>query len=331
MNEPLHIMIGGEHGTIRTFSLTPKRLLITASLCTFSIFTLAAVCFFTVGSNLQTQFLVNKVSSLKQELKATKNHNIGLDDKVTTLTRDNEVQLSNLRLKNDLLISKIQLENSRQVADLEMKNLKQQTSFKEEREFLLSTAVNELNERNELFNAVMNSIGIKLKNKKNTSSRDNSGGPYIALQDKKYDELIYKADMYLDAIRTLPLGKPVAGSISSRYGSRIDPLNNKKAFHSGVDLRGNRGEKVRATADGKVAFSGRNGSFGNFVKINHGKGYTTSFAHLQSYSVRIGEKVLRGQVIGRVGNSGRSTGPHLHYEIAKYGKTVNPHNFIRLQ
>ncbi len=328
MSEHLHLIIGGEHGTLRTFTFSRKRFLI-LSLLTLPLAVLLAVSFFTAGSNLHNKLLVNKVAVMRKELRETKNINHDFEKKIANLAKKNEERIANLKLKNDLLISNIQLENSRQVADLEMQNLKQQTSFKEERELLLSTAVNELNERNDLFESVMKSLGVKLKNKKNKSAQKNSGGPYIAIQDRKYDELIYKADIYLETLRTLPLGRPVPGAITSRYGSRIDPVNNKKAFHSGIDFRGKHGATIQATAAGKIIYAGKNGSFGNFVKIDHGNGYTTSFAHLQNYHVKKGDYVKRGQIIGLVGNSGRSTGPHLHYEIALKGKSVNPYKFIK--
>ncbi len=331
MSEPLHIMIGRENGAMRSFMFSTKRFLFILSLSFLTLFTLASVCFVTVGSSLHSRYLVDKVSTLKEELNETNNLNYNLEQEVHTLSRKSVEHLANLKLKNDLLISKIKLENTNQVAKLEMKNLKQQTSFKEEKERLLSTVVNKLNQRNELFDSVMSSIGIKLKNNKSKAVQKNSGGPFIALEDEKFDELIYKADLYLESLWTLPLGKPVPGSISSRYGSRKDPLNNKKAFHSGIDIRGKHGAKVKATAAGKVIYAGRNGSFGNFVKIDHGNGYTTSFGHLQKCSVQKGESIQRGQEIGRVGNSGRSTGSHLHYEIAKRGKSVNPYNFTRVQ
>jgi len=107
-------------------------------------------------------------------------------------------------------------------------------------------------------------------------------------------------------------------------------LNKKSAFHTGVDLRGKRGEKIKATADGVVKKACKNGGYGNYVLIDHGNGYTTSFSHMQKYLVHRGDRVKRGQVIGLVGSTGRSTGPHLHYEVALDGKTINPYNFVKI-
>ncbi len=336
MSEPLHIMIGSEHGTLRTFTLSRKCFFITLPLSVIIVIIFATTSFFTLGSFTHNRLLVNKMTVMKKNLIETENANneyretiTRLGETVTHLENNTQEKIAALQLETKLLLTSQKLENSQRIADLEMKNLQQEASFKEERDHLLSTAVNELNERNELIESVMKNIGIKVTSKKGKTSTKNSGGPYIAIEDSNYDELIYKADAYLKTLRTLPLGRPVTGPITSRYGRRIDPLKHKKAFHSGIDFRGKRGAKICATANGKVVFAGRNGSYGNFIKINHNNGYVTSFAHLQNYHVKKGDYVTRGQVIGLVGNSGRSTGPHLHYEVAYRGKTINPYKFMK--
>ncbi len=193
----------------------------------------------------------------------------------------------------------------------------------------MSNAVNELTERSDLIEKIVGSIGIKLP-KETRSDGKNSGGPFIADGSLQQDELIHKADRYIKTISLLPFGRPVKGRVTSSYGKRRDPLNKKSAFHPGVDLRGKRGEEVKCTADGVVKKAFKNGGYGKFVMIDHGNGYTTSFAHMQKYLVRRGDRVKRGQVIGLVGNTGRSTGPHLHYEVALDGKTINPYNFMKI-
>jgi murein DD-endopeptidase MepM/ murein hydrolase activator NlpD len=94
-------------------------------------------------------------------------------------------------------------------------------------------------------------------------------------------------------------------------------------------MQAKRGEKVKATADGIVIQASNNGDYGHFVEINHGNGFTTSFSHLQEYKVKKGDKVKRGQVIGLVGNTGRSTGVHLHYELCQNGNPINPVTFMQ--
>ena len=215
------------------------------------------------------------------------------------------------------------------VARLELSKIKQANAFEEEKESLLSTAVDELNEKSELIEKIIGSIGIKLPKEKNNNSR-HSGGPFIQPPEIERDELLFKADKYLNTIRYLPLGRPVKGPITSGYGKRKDPLNRKSAFHTGIDFRGNRGEKIRATADGVVKKAFRNGGYGNYVLIDHGNGYTSSFSHMQKYLVHKGDKVKRGQVIGLIGNTGRSTGTHLHYEVARDDKPINPYKFLKV-
>jgi len=113
-----------------------------------------------------------------------------------------------------------------------------------------------------------------------------------------------------------------AGSITSRYGNR------SRGFHTGLDLAGASGSPVYAADGGTVSFAGWSGGYGKLIKINHGNGYVTYYAHLSSINVSNGKKVAKGEMIGRVGNTGNSTGPHLHFEIRLNGKTLNPANYI---
>lgn len=112
--------------------------------------------------------------------------------------------------------------------------------------------------------------------------------------------------------------------ITSGFGWRIDPVTGKRAIHTGLDFRAHYGESVFAAATGKVIFAGVDGGYGNLIKIHHNKEYTTYYAHLSKILVRRGEKVRRGQLIGKVGMTGYATGPHLHFEIRRYGKPINP-------
>jgi len=127
----------------------------------------------------------------------------------------------------------------------------------------------------------------------------------------------------------MPLGYPMEGRLTSGFGRRSDPINNRPAFHAGIDIKGNIGQKIKATADGVVKTSSyeKNG-FGNFVILRHGNGYETVFGHLSKRLVKVGEKIQRGQVIGLMGNSGRSTGPHLHYEVRYNGEPINPKKYL---
>jgi murein DD-endopeptidase MepM/ murein hydrolase activator NlpD len=123
---------------------------------------------------------------------------------------------------------------------------------------------------------------------------------------------------------------PVQGRITGSFGERIDPFNGEGAFHSGVDIGSSYGQPVIAPADGVVVFASPLGGYGRALVIDHGHGITTRYGHLASFAVAVGQHVRRGDVIGYVGLSGRSTGPHLHYEVRINNTPVNPHKYLRL-
>ncbi|MEF2244302.1 MULTISPECIES: M23 family metallopeptidase [unclassified Paenibacillus] len=112
--------------------------------------------------------------------------------------------------------------------------------------------------------------------------------------------------------------------ITSEFGIRKDPITRRSTYHSGIDLGGNRGDPIYAAAGGKVTISEREYPYGNYIAIDHGKGVSTRYLHLNKRLVEVGDTVTKGQIIGELGNTGRSTGPHLHYEVIVNGVTVNP-------
>jgi murein DD-endopeptidase MepM/ murein hydrolase activator NlpD len=128
----------------------------------------------------------------------------------------------------------------------------------------------------------------------------------------------------------IPSGKPIKeGWTSSYYGYRIDPFNGKKVFHHGLDFAGRAGSNVYAVADGMVSWTGKRGGYGEMVEIDHGNGYVTRYAHNKALNVQVGDRIAKGQVVASMGSTGRSTGPHVHFEILRDGKTVNPYNFVK--
>lgn len=129
-------------------------------------------------------------------------------------------------------------------------------------------------------------------------------------------------------IASTPAIAPVKGLISSGFGYRRDPFTNSRAFHNGLDIIAPRGREVRATGDGIVTRSGRMGALGNAVYISHGLGITTRYGHLSRLNVEPGTRVRRGDVVGFIGNTGRSSGYHLHYEVRVDGKPTNPRAYI---
>ncbi|HDZ15804.1 MAG TPA: M23 family metallopeptidase [Methylophaga aminisulfidivorans] len=128
----------------------------------------------------------------------------------------------------------------------------------------------------------------------------------------------------------IPEGKPVKdGWISSFYGYRVDPFNGKKTFHEGLDIAGKTGTSVTAVADGMVSWVGERGGYGGLVEVDHGNGYVTRYAHNKTIKVKQGQRVTKGQTLALMGSTGRSTGPHVHYEVLRDGKHINPYSFIK--
>lgn len=129
---------------------------------------------------------------------------------------------------------------------------------------------------------------------------------------------------------TVPSGRPVkSGWLSSTYGWRIDPFSGKSRFHSGVDFAGQWGTEVMAVASGVIVLASRNGGYGNMVTIDHGNGYVTRYGHNNDLTVVVGERVEKGDVIAHMGSTGRATGTHVHFEVLRHDRTVNPVKFMR--
>jgi murein DD-endopeptidase MepM/ murein hydrolase activator NlpD len=122
---------------------------------------------------------------------------------------------------------------------------------------------------------------------------------------------------------------PVIGTITSSFGEREDPFNGEGTFHSGIDIASTYGDSVRSAADGVVLKASFGNGYGREIMIDHGNGIETVYGHLSGFAVTEGEEVKRGEIIGYVGTSGRSTGPHLHYEVRIHDTPVNPHKYLR--
>lgn len=132
-----------------------------------------------------------------------------------------------------------------------------------------------------------------------------------------------------DVFLATPAGWPVDGHVTSPFGERDHPQSGEPKFHTGIDIAAEPGTPVRSTADGIVSFSGWSGGGGNLAVIEHGFGFSTYYAHNRMVVVKVGQKVKRGDIIGYVGSTGNSTGPHLHYEIIRSGKVINPITYIQ--
>ncbi len=146
----------------------------------------------------------------------------------------------------------------------------------------------------------------------------------IFLRRKSLEEVLDVAQKKERLLDTIPMRWPTWGKISSRYGWRKDPFTGRKAWHTGIDIAAPTGRNVVATAEGKVVFTGWNGNYGKCVIIRHQFGYETVYGHLSKVLVNTGDWVKKNEVVGKVGSTGRSTGPHLHYEVRRYGNVINP-------
>ncbi|MGE5159631.1 MAG: peptidoglycan DD-metalloendopeptidase family protein [Gemmatimonas sp.] len=189
---------------------------------------------------------------------------------------------------------------------------------------------------------VVSDLGLNIAHLEAAAPRGPMGGPFIPVRLSPnagaFERELYRVNInraQLDRLtRTLalvPYRKPVVGEVefTSGFGVRVDPFLGRPAMHTGLDFRAQIGDPVRATANGKVVNASWAGGYGRMVEIDHGNGLSTRYGHLSQINVKVGEYVKIGQVIGEVGSTGRSTGPHLHYETRINGEAVDPQKFLR--
>jgi murein DD-endopeptidase MepM/ murein hydrolase activator NlpD len=188
--------------------------------------------------------------------------------------------------------------------------------------------------------SVLDDLGVDAKK---TRAASGVGGPFVPVKPPQsgasnFDRQLYRVNLaraelnqYSQTLIAVPVRKPVIGDVdmSSPFGMRLDPFLGRPAIHTGIDLRGEIGEQVHATATGRVTIAGRDGGYGNMVEIDHGNGLATRYGHLSKILVRPGQFVRIGETIGLIGSTGRSTGPHLHYETRVNGEAVDPQKFLR--
>ncbi|MCX2722502.1 M23 family metallopeptidase [Roseibium salinum] len=163
------------------------------------------------------------------------------------------------------------------------------------------------------------------------------GGPFLPISEENFSDRLNRANSAVEILRRvrftalrLPVKRPVhnGAAVSSSYGPRVDPFLGRLAMHTGIDFKAPYGARVFATAPGTVISAERHGGYGKMVEIHHANGFTTRYAHLSRLQVKEGDHVLAGDLIGNVGSTGRSTGPHLHYEIRRHDKPSNPAAFL---
>jgi murein DD-endopeptidase MepM/ murein hydrolase activator NlpD len=185
---------------------------------------------------------------------------------------------------------------------------------------------------------VLADLGLKLD-----AAPPATGGPFVPVpvplpsDGQSFERALTRVNIahaYADRLSAtlvaVPLRKPVTGEIdeTSPFGVRVDPFLHVPAMHTGIDFRGTIGEPIHATASGTVSSAGWSGGYGQMVEIDHGNGLATRYGHMSEIDVKVGQTIRIGQVIGRLGSTGRSTGPHVHYETRVNGEAVNPQKFL---
>jgi murein DD-endopeptidase MepM/ murein hydrolase activator NlpD len=206
----------------------------------------------------------------------------------------------------------------------------------------LSAAEEGMESRVRRMRGVFTDLGLDMAQLEAATPRVGMGGPFVpvklpteagAFERQLYRISITRAQMERlnRTLALVPYRKPVVGEVefTSGFGVRIDPFLGRPAMHTGLDFRAASGDPVRATANGKVVSSGWAGGYGRMVEIDHGNGLSTRYGHLSEISVKVGDQIRIGQLIGAVGSTGRSTGPHLHYETRIDGEAVDPQKFLR--
>lgn len=295
--------------------------------------------------------ILNKQQPNTQEIEDYKKKATVFEDKIKNITNsvdlvtegtlDQKKNISEVLLQRDVVVSERD-ELKKQMAQMEDKlreiNNAQLDVFEKLR-VISSKEVDKLRSIFSDINVPLKKHGLyfnPLANKK-----ESKGGLYIPAKSVIEDERIinkisqiYKnvddLEYYREIVKHIPLGKPVWSYwVTSHYGTRNDPFKGSKATHKGVDLASRTGNKIEIKAPGKVVRAEWANGYGNLVMVDHGNGFETKYAHLHKIYVKKGQIVKHNEVIGEVGSTGRSTGPHLHYEVLYHGVSVNPMPFIQ--
>lgn len=239
------------------------------------------------------------------------------------LVRASELKEANLRVAADLARGR---EALLRVAKLETE-LRRMLKFKSEKALLKGQAIGGPTDED------VKKLAELLEAAPETAVRDVERSMVDLMQaarerEKKFDEIKRYVRKRSTLLASRPTVWPVRGWISSSFGDRSNPVTGKSGFHSGVDIANDHGSPIRASADGEVSFAGWEGGYGKLVVLNHGNGFSSYYGHLAEIKAGVGQKVVRGQVLGSMGATGNTTGPHLHYEIRLYGAAVDPTKYM---
>ncbi len=286
-------------------SRSPKRIYLSKTLINIFLYTgIGGLCFLTIKTVRHFQ----EFSYLKKRVAYALIENMELQERNAELLKDKESILA-------------------QIADLEKRIERERRANKR--------ALSRASRRLKLLKRTIQSLKAQTEEKLSEKEEDTKlgteeGGPNLPLniERRRIPHKLYlpgqNPPIEKRVVRNkVPRGYPVMGRITSGFGRR------GRGFHPGIDIAAPVGTPVKATADGIVVFASRKGGYGKLIEIDHGNGYSTRYGHLMGFAVRKGERVKKGQVIGWIGLTGRTTGPHLHYEVRKNNIPVNPRRYLK--
>ncbi|WP_419796804.1 MAG: peptidoglycan DD-metalloendopeptidase family protein [Terasakiella sp.] len=281
--------------------------------------------------------LNSQLHSIEESMRELANRNYSLKGDLSLKEMDLQTALAE---RNTARLQKQRIEEKLRAAEIKMAHLNQS------QEELIKRVSDQASEEIADIENILTIAGLDPDKMLNNIDQDTtaSGGPFIAATGKSTDEMPAPEEIQLNAIdrhlarwqglqgirQSLPLAQPLDYYyISSRYGKRRDPVNKRWAVHYGLDMAASKKSPVYVTAPGKVTFVGWKGNYGNFIMVDHGNGIETRYGHLHKTLVKKGDTVDYRTKIGLVGNTGRSTGAHLHYEVRVNGTNVDPFKFIK--
>lgn len=312
--------------------------------------------FVTIHKNIDSVLTsIAKKGASSRELDKYKRQAMIVEDKIKAITENKEWADNNLinekmsineaMLQRDIAVSERD-ELRKQLSELEIavKEIKAaELEVFNRVEAIASREINKIKSAFSKINVPLKQRGMYFNPLANSKKKNSLGGPYIPdsaskLRDKEINDkisAIYRSaddlEYYREVVKYVPMGKPVWSYwVTSKFGYRSDPFNKKRTGHKGVDLASRTGNKIQVQAQGRVIKTEHgNRGYGNYVVVDHGNGFQTKYAHMNKIYVKKGDYLKINDTVGEVGSSGRSTGPHLHYEILYLGQPVDPMPFIQ--
>ncbi|MCC5912145.1 MAG: M23 family metallopeptidase [Clostridiaceae bacterium] len=273
---------------------------------------LSLIALLVVGMVVSSSSLYYKSSQLnivQETVSALKEENQYKTEEIAILNHRSieiEEQLASLNELRDQVLDKVGLESSQYLKGMELK----EPFFIVSRSNQRSSSIGNYEDQNE--EEDMDYLKLLIENQKATM-----------------DQLLEDVEQQLQHLEALPNLTPAPGRISSPFGYRISPINNRREFHSGMDIANSTNTDIVAAGSGVVTYSGYNGGYGRMVVISHGDGYSSVYAHNTRNLVEVGQRVKEGEVIAKMGSTGRSTGPHVHFEVRLNGEPIDPMGLLK--